>query len=269
MPSAFASEVATKLNAKSFAMPTLPTIAVQVLGLAQDDNSTTRQLAELICRDQSLATNLLRLANSPAFCGARSIVSLQQAVSRLGMQTVAELAVTICVRGSIFPEGGFQQISKSIFAHALATALFAKEVSRQQRQNVEAAYLCGLLHRIGMPIVLKAIGELGSSEAIDDTQVRDLLDQMHRDVGLRASESWDLPSQVFAAIANYEHFQKAEDHRHVAAMVHLSSALATATLAVDEEHDLSELPVLKELSIYPDQLAVLLEHQERIMEAVA
>ncbi len=258
-------DVTKQLEQESFDIPALPQIATQALALAQDDDSTARDLADLIHKDQALATSLLRTANSAAYAGARSIVSLQQAITMLGMQTVAELAVTICVKGSLFPKKKYKELSKELWGHALASALFAKEVARQQRRNVEAAYICGLLHRIGMPIVLSAVAEVdGKKKATNDDTLRPLLEQLHVGVGLKATDEWNLPSQVTTAIANSNDYEKAAEHRHVAAIVHLASALASALLSGEDSEVVSTLPVLEELSIYPDHLQKIMDHKERI-----
>lgn len=263
-------DVRTRLLSKSYEMPTLPHVATQALALAQDEDSTAVQLSDLICQDQALAANLLRMANSPAFRGASAIVSLQQAITRLGMRTITELAVTICVKGSIFPKDSFSALSEELWAHSLASALFAKEVARQQRRNVEAAYLCGLLHRIGMPIVLKAIDEVcDKSNRPSEQEVRATLEALHQDVGLQASKLWNLPSQVLATIRYWKQYDLAQQHQHVAAVVHLSSLLATSLLAQQGFEEASDLPVLEALSMYPDHLAGIVNHQDEIIAVIA
>ncbi len=255
-----------------FQVPTLPVIATQALALAQDEDSTSAQLAALICKDQSLAANLLRLANSPAYSTVVKIVSLQQAVTRLGMNTIAELAVTICVKGNVFGGRTYKALTQELWGHALATALFAKEVARQQRHNIESAYLCGLLHRVGMPIVLKALTDVcPKKELPNDQDAYELLETLHVEAGLAAVEQWKLPAQVAVAVKNSKMYEEAKQHRNLAALVHLSAALASAMFSdeTDDTEDIAELPVLEELSIYPDHLVDIRKHEERISAAVA
>ncbi len=270
MPGSLKEDVQEQLYSKHFEMPNLPHVATQALAMAQDEKSTSADLADLICKDQSLATNLLRIANSPAYAGTRAIVSLQQAITRLGMQTIAELAVTICVRGSIFPKKTFADLSSGLWMHSLASALFAKEIARQQRRNVEAAYLCGLLHRIGMPLVLKAVTDVrGKGEEPKQVEVEELLQLLHVEVGLLATEKWHLPSQVGVAIQYCTEYESAEQHRHLAAVVNLSDALASALLAGEGFEEVADLPVLEELSMYSDHLEKVVENHERIQETIA
>jgi HD-like signal output (HDOD) protein len=265
------TQVRNHIASGKFKVPTLPVIATQALVLAQNEDSTSAQLAALICKDQALAANLLRLANSSAYSTVVKIVSLQQAVTRLGMNTIAELAITICVKGNVFGGRMYQDLTKELWSHALATALFAKEVARQQRHNIESAYLCGLLHRVGMPIVLKALTDIcPRAELPSNEGAYELLEALHVEAGLAAVEQWNLPAQVAVAVKNSKMYEEAKQHRNLAALVHLSSALASAMFSEDTEDDtLTELPVLEELSIYPDHLVDIRKHEERISAAVA
>ncbi len=270
-PRSLKEDVRDQLFSQDFEMPNLPQVATQAFAMAQNERSTSASLAKLICTDQSLATNLLRIANSPAYGGIQAIVSLQQAITRLGMQTIAELAITICVRGSIFPKKAFAEVSTNLWTQSLASALFAKEIARQQRRNVEAAYLCGLLHRIGMPLVLKAVTDVRKKNDTKPSseEVVELLESLHLDIGLLAAEKWHLPSQVAVAIRYSDSYEDAEQHRHLAAVVNLSDALAAALVDGNGFEHIADLPVLDELSMYPDQLAKVIAHHERIGLAVA
>lgn len=264
--SSLVEDVRERLRAERFEMPNLPHVATQALALAQSEDSTARQLSDLICQDQALATNLLRMANSPAFAGARSIVSLQQAITRLGMGTVADLAVTICVKGSLFPKGAAAGRSQALWSHSLGSALFAREIARLCRRNVEAAYLCGLLHRIGMPIVLKAIVDIGGD--YDDAEIDAALAELHVETGLQASEFWMLPGQVSVAIRHYQNFSESTQHSSLAAVVHLASFMAERVAREEDLDATRELPVLDELSLYPDQMQRIIDMQEDVASAM-
>jgi HD-like signal output (HDOD) protein len=77
-----------ELDREALAMPLLPGVAAEVIASSVDEHSDAARLAELIRQDQSLASHVLRIVNSPAFRGASEIVALQQAIARLGMPRV-------------------------------------------------------------------------------------------------------------------------------------------------------------------------------------
>src|SRR3954470_11826455 len=74
-------------------LPVLPAAASQVVQLCGDEHCDARKLAEVVTRDAGMAGNLMRLANSTAYAGSVPIVSLQQAISRLGLGRIRELAL--------------------------------------------------------------------------------------------------------------------------------------------------------------------------------
>lgn len=48
----------------------------------------------------------------------------------------------------------------ALWEHAVATAIYAKAIAPTGRTAPEGAYLCGLLHDIGRPLVLHLLVEL-------------------------------------------------------------------------------------------------------------
>ena len=81
------------LTENQIEVPMLPDVANQVLVLSNDPDSDAAQLAKLIQSDQSLAGHVMRIANSAAYTPNASMVSLQQAVARLGMNLITEIAL--------------------------------------------------------------------------------------------------------------------------------------------------------------------------------
>ena len=47
-----------------------------------------------------------------------------------------------------------------LFGDSPGVDAFAKEIARMRRANVESAFLCGLLHDIGKPVILQALADL-------------------------------------------------------------------------------------------------------------
>jgi len=66
--------------------------------MAGDPDPDVADLSDLIHKDQTLASGVLRIANSAAYCTGDPIVSLRQAVMRLGMSILSEIAMAACLR---------------------------------------------------------------------------------------------------------------------------------------------------------------------------
>ncbi|MDO8703279.1 MAG: HDOD domain-containing protein, partial [Undibacterium sp.] len=72
-------------------LPTLPTVAQEMLSNLDDENTSLDMICEKVAMDQSLAAKTLRLANSSYFGANSKVVTLQQAVALLGIKNIKKL----------------------------------------------------------------------------------------------------------------------------------------------------------------------------------
>ena len=159
------------LTESQIVVPLLPDVANRVVLLSSDPDSDAAQLAKLIQSDQALAGHVMRIANSAAYTPNASMVSLQQAVARLGMHLISEIALAASLNTKLFKAPPYEKRISEIWTHALCTGLWGKEVARISKKNVEAAFLCGLLHSIGCPVILQTIYEYSESKGISISDV--------------------------------------------------------------------------------------------------
>jgi len=263
-----------QLEAGDFDLPLLPVVAHQVLLVSGDPNADSSTLSKLIQQDQTLAGQILRIANSPAYAPRSPIVSLQQAIAWLGLNMLAGLAFSVSVQSGVFQTAGHTKEIQGLWRQALATGLYAKEIARRIRHNVENAFLCGILHLIGKPGTLHLLTQIPTLKGSHHSwaALETLLEEFHILVGIKLGEKWKLPEPVQEAIQYYP------DHRyHLATsptkgtiITCLADHLASLTLHTSdlEEETLRNLQVVRDLNFYPEDLTALLELQETIRHDV-
>lgn len=255
-------------------LPLLPQVAHQVMTLTNDPDSDVTRLASLIQQDQALAGQILSVANSPAYMPRSPIVSLQQAVAWLGMKHLADMALMVSIQSGVFRVQGFEAEVKALWRHALATGLFGKEIARLGRHNVENAFLCGLLHAVGKPVILHNVIEIQKLQDLHLpwNSIGDFMEEFHVSVGNLLTENWKLPDQVKEAITYYKDhtYKHAPSPTKVALITcladHLASYLLEPTL-MDEE-TLLALPVIQDLNLYSEDVSSLLEQGETILKTL-
>lgn len=209
-------------------LPVLPAVASEVLGLVDREDADARTLADLVQRDPSLAAHVLRVANSPLYAPNEPIVSLTQAIGRLGLRTLREIAVSVAVRGAVFKVEGHEARVEELWSHAQATAAVAREIARARRANVEAAFLSGLLHDIGAPIVLQGLVdecERGGFAACE-VDVDGAIETLHAYVGADLVRRWGLPCWVAQSVLHHHVPAGAEEALDVVRTVALADELA-------------------------------------------
>lgn len=183
-------------------LPLLPQVASRILAMVYDPDAEAAKLAALIHQDQALAAHVIRIANSPAYMTRNPVVSLQHAVSMLGMNLMSELAFSASIKGSAFKVPGWDDEVKGLWQYSLASGAYAKEIARMRRFNVESAYLCGLLHGIGRPVVLQTLVALSKEQGttLSKELMQQLLDGYYIQVGLLVADEWGLPPPVVESI---------------------------------------------------------------------
>ncbi|MGH7181749.1 MAG: HDOD domain-containing protein [Nitrospiraceae bacterium] len=253
-------------------LPVLPQVAGKVMALANDPSADAARLSALIHQDQALAAHVLRIANSPAYMPRTPIASLQHAVAMLGVNQLSEIAVTVSLKSEAVKIPGHEADVRQLWRHALASGAYAKEIARTRRYNVESAYLCGLLHAVGKPVVLKTVTTIAAELHIplEPGAVASLLDGYHSRVGSLIATEWALPPQVAEAITYYEAYEQASSHRQEAMMTCLADRLTTYILIPDSFDDstLRDHHVFADLNLYPNDVDALLGIKEKILNLV-
>ncbi len=261
-----------KLKEDALELPPLPRVAQQVLALTSSDQADAAKLARLIQEDQSMAGHILRYANSTAFMSRNPIQTLQQAVARMGMSMISEVAVAVAVRGKLFSAPGFETTTARLWHHAAAAGAWGKEIARIRRRNVESAYLCGLLHDIGQPIVLQDLAALCKSLKlhVEPHVLIELIETYHVTIGVKAAEQWGLPGQVISSIMFSGQYADAHSFREEATITYCADLLADWSIDPESlaEDEFRANPVIQALNFYPTDVNDLLGKAEEVTEMV-
>jgi len=272
MPEQVERALVERIDKDRIDLPVLPQVAGKVMALANDPAADAARLSALIHQDQALAAHVLRIANSPAYMPRTPIASLQHAVAMLGVNQLSEIAVTISLKSVTVKIPGHEADVRQLWRHALASGAYAKEIARMRRYNVESAYLCGLLHAVGKPVVLKTVTSIAGEMHIplDSSAIIAFLDGYHSRVGSLIATEWALPPQVADAITYYGLYEQAPSHRQEAMMTCLADRLATYILVPDSFDDttLREHGVFADLNLYPNDIDALLSLKEKVVNLV-
>ena len=258
----------TLVSERKIEVPMLPDVASRVLALSNDPHSDAAQLAKLIQGDQALAGHVMRIANSAAYTPNASMVSLQQAIARLGMGVITEISLVASLNSKMFDAPSFEGRIADIWSHALCTALWGKEVARVSKKNVEASFLCGLLHSIGRPVVLQSISEYSREHKL--TLIHDealwLEQAYHVPFGVVVVSKWDMPLIVQESVEHYQNYAQSQRSAEQAMVINAASKLATE-MCETQEHDYDEVlngQVFADLNLYEDDIETL-KHKDEIV----
>lgn len=253
-------------------LPLLPQVASRILAMVYDPDAEAAKLAALIHQDQALAAHVIRIANSPAYMTRNPVVSLQHAVSMLGMNLMSELAFSASIKGSAFKVPGWDDEVKGLWHYSLASGAYAKEIARMRRFNVESAYLCGLLHGIGRPVVLQTLVALSKEQGttLSKESLHQLLDGYYIQVGLLVADEWGLPPPVVESIGFHVDYHYAKTAKQECMTTCLAGRMAKHFLDPEtmDEATLRDHAIFADLNLYPKDIDALLAHRDKVQAVV-
>ena len=270
-PESLQDAIRAVISSDDCELPVLPEVAAQLLKLTGDVDCEVSDIVALIKRDQSLTSHLLRISNSVRYSTGVTVSSIQQAVARLGLLCVREIVVLISCQCKIFDVPDFETHVRHSFRRSLATAAFAQEIARVRRMNVEEAFLSGLLHDVGRPILFQALATRRRRYglAASDAEICEAAEKHRILLAAKLIISWDLSARVAEAVQFQLSPQDAPGCLQQAATINLASYLADNALSSRSAPESSDShPMLTVLSIYPEQFQGILRNQDQILEWV-
>ena len=191
-------------------LPALSDNVTELLAMLGDDNTTTKQLTQVILKDVSLTTKILQVVNSAYYSRGTRIGSVCRAISMIGLTTIHELATSIALFENFTKAGGDKAkvtnlLTKSYLGGNLAKSLCIK---KKMRICQEEAFVCGLFHNLGELIVLiylpdlyrKIEWEIASGYDKQCAARKILHDLTFYQVGMEIAEFWNLMDKIIFAM---------------------------------------------------------------------
>lgn len=187
-------------------LPTLNTIAFEVINLCADKEIPIPRLVKVISSDQSLTSQILKLANSSYFNYPRTIYTLDRAIIILGFRLLRDVAVSLAIFSIYkgFKANQFFDLA-GFWRHSLYTGFALKAIADSyDPENKEMLYICGLLHDLGKPVLVNQLGEdykfiLEKSDReqhdLGELEYR-FLNFNHAELGAKLLEMWNLPESI-------------------------------------------------------------------------
>jgi len=267
----FEQQLKSRIESGAIELPVLPAVGVQVLALTKDKDSDAYGLADLIENDLSLTSYIMKVANSAAFSSYGKTKTLQQAIAKLGMKNIAQMALTMTVGQSVFKSDLLtREITTYLWQHSLLCALWAREIARLCHLNTEIVFLNALLHQIGKPVVLHAISELLDDDASlpGRDELLELIEKYQKTTGLKLAHAWHLPESIISTISYIDKYDLAHDMRLDVAAVNAARLLADIVLATGEPVNfldaVADQAVFSELHLYKYEIQLLDEKRDAI-----
>jgi HD-like signal output (HDOD) protein len=231
---------------ESAKLPVMSEVAHALIRTLNDDEATAAQVEALIAKDPALTANLLRLANSAQFGLSRQVLSLDHAISLMGMSRIRSLALSTSLSGAFPQVPGLDRTA--FWKFSMACAGYAQWLAGGAGMDPQQAWLAGMMLRLGELLIGQRSPEsLAEIEAQPNTaEVRwereqRLLGFDEGQVTAVLARHWKFPDSIVTGLQSAGAPLAIEPFDPLAGVVHLAALLADC--AEPNPEVVSDLPL--------------------------
>lgn len=260
-----------KLLASQINIPPQPAILLEIGKLLDKPNNQLSAIGKLITRDVGLSGAIFKLVNSSFYKSPTPITDIQKAITVLGLTQLTNLIKGLSLRKAI----GGQELAYEKFwerSNEIATlsAIIAGKQISACNIPVDQAYMAGLFHECGVPILMQRFPEYCQSFRLNhgsnwpDFKEEDRhFKTDHTVVGFLVTKHWNLPEYISQAV-RFHHDRLSVDHAALT-LVSILNLARHLHKKIHRLHD-TEWPLLKNQAL--EEIGVDKEGAAEFMEDV-
>ena len=198
-------------------LPVFNKTAQKAMTMLLDNQTTNKEIADVIKYDTGLTANILRLANSAYFAHSIEIKDLAGAINYLGHGKMFQM-ISLSTASKYFKNHakGYELLQGELWRHSISTGIICEQLSYLEPSvNKATAFTAGILHDVGKIILSTWVSDLWNDILyLIDKQKYDfvaaekkVLGFTHSVVGGAILQRWLFSDDIIQA-SRYHHEQK-------------------------------------------------------------
>lgn len=185
-------------------LPTTPGMRAELDEVLAQPGASASEIAEVVGRDSAISGKLLQLCNSGYFALSRRVISVAEAVSYLGVETIRSLTLLLDTIGRFESRTELGNFDFHEYQrHLLATAFVAKGI-----HGSDEAFTAGVMHDVGKLVLALGVGSPATDwppVSLKQSRREELVAYgvTHCDVGSYLLSLWGLPDDLIVATRHH------------------------------------------------------------------
>lgn len=214
----------------------IPPVAARILALAEDENSSMSDMADLIIHDPSITASILKICNAAYFGLTRQIDSVRDAIVLLGLDEIIELVLLNTTAENFKDEpDGYGLGEGELWHHAVQSAYAAKILAENHGFGPQKhlIFTAALLKDIGKIILgrfvafsYEKINILVHSKGYSFNEAeKEVIGISHEELGARIGQKWRFGDKLIYMIRHHHMTDKDARTDAQTALVYLADMI--------------------------------------------
>lgn len=232
-------------------LPVFNTSAMRVQQELVKKDPEIKKIEKLISVDQSLSSEILKTANSAFYKGLTEILTIRDAIVRLGMQEIGRISLLAASRNQFRSSDKLLNIlMRRLWQHSVGCALGANWLAKRCKMDdiAEHAFFAGLLHDVGklfVILVLEHIKRKDKDLQYSQALLFEAMKSLHTEQGFNLMQQWNMPLTYCTAVRDH-HNEKFDTKDSLLILVRLSNLVCnTIGIGAKSQPDLSPSTTLE------------------------
>lgn len=265
-------EIVRQMRQGDIELPVLPRVVAMIGRAMNDPNTTMEEIARYIERDSVLSVKMITVGNSSVYRGTETFTSVRQVVTRLGLKQVQSIVTAVATRNLYkSKDTSFRALMEKLWLHSLVCACAARTIAARLRlDDPERFFLLGVLHDIGMVLLLSALEKLlRPSEFYDLDTIAAAAREYHTGVGAALLQHWKFPNDYARVAEQHERTRFSENTPRDVLVINLADAMAGKmgyAVFNEPECEVWELESARILDIRADTFLTIIDETKAIVQ---
>jgi len=227
-------------------LPTIPAVAYEILNLVGDDSVSVSKIESVVENDPAISGKILSVANSAFFGSKQAIKTLDNAIMRIGLNNVKNIALGISIM-TVFDEGKGPKVLdyQRIFNHSVSVGFIAKRLSDELKLGTsDEIFINGILHDVGFLVLSRYFADNYKEvlEGVKNGQTlleaeKNVLEFDHADMGAWLANQWQLPNNIKDTIEFHHSPSHAKRSLKHVSVTHIADYISTKNILSPVELD--------------------------------
>jgi HD-like signal output (HDOD) protein len=235
-------------------LPIMSEVAHSLVRTLNDPDASAEQIEAIISKDPALTANLLRMANSAQFGLSRQVLSLNHAITMLGMSRIRSLALSTSISTSFPTVPGMDR--KAFWTFSMACAGYAQWLAGGAGLDPQQAWLAGMMLRLGELLIGQRSPESLAEIAAETSSAPERWEREQQLLGFDEvqvtavlARHWNFPEAIVTGLQSASAPMTADSFDKLSGVVHLAALLADNPSPTPDLVSDLPLPVIQALEL--------------------